>query len=107
MLQRPLGSRHDDGDDDDVSGDADEQPISTQHRPLMGKDQLHWRGYQDLSASALRAASDQELRHFCRKAPLVPATTASLTAIMALADGLLTIGHWHWGRHVQLDLGAA
>ena len=87
-------------DDDEVSGDADEQPKRLhQHRPLIGKDQLQCRGYQDFSAAALRAASDQELRHLCRKAPLVPATAASLTAMMALADGKkITIGHWHRGR---------
>ena len=72
------------------------QQSGRQHHPLIGKDQLHCRRYnlQDLSHSSLRAASDQELRLLCRKAPSVPATAASLTAIMALADGKkITIGH--------------
>ena len=100
MLQRPLGSRH---DDDDVSGDDDEEAKRLrEHRPLIGKDELHCRRYnlQELAQAALRVPSNQELRHLCRKAPLAPATTASLTAMMALADGRkITIGHWHRGRH--------
>ena len=100
MLQRPLGI--------DImtmtttfraTPTTKKQQSGCQHRPLIGKDQLHCRRYnlQDLSHSSLRTASDQELRLLCRKAPPAPATAASLTAIMALsalADGKkITIGH--------------
>ena len=72
MLQRPLGSRH---DDDDVSGDDDEEAKRLhEQRPLIGKDELHCRRYnlQELAQAALRVPSNQELRHLRRKAPLVP-----------------------------------
>jgi len=56
------------------------------HRPLMGKEQLLCRGYRLQELPLRGSVSDQELRHYCVKAPLIPATAASLCAMLAMAD---------------------